>query len=383
MTLRVLNVNDSLDRKAGGGMAERTFQMTRFLARHGTLCEVLTIDSEQLDAQRIEALKPAEISVLPCLWRRFNVPRWNWREIRRAVEGADIVHLMGHWSVLNAMVYLAVRRAGKPYVVCAAGALPLFGRSKCLKRFYNLIVGNAIIRNASGWIAVTEGEFPQFEEYGIPSSRVTVLPNGVSEEDFPVVDVAEFKRRQGLPDAPIILFMGRLNPIKGPDLLLQAFLMARHSFPTYHLVFVGPDGGMLASLRETIERTGMGGIVHFLGYLGGADKSAAYRMASLLVVPSRQEAMSIVAIEAGICGVPVLLTDQCGFGAIRSVDARLEVSASVAGVADGLTGLLAKPGVLEPLSPVWSRFVDREYSWTSLAPEYVKLYQNILTGQTG
>ena len=74
MTLRVLNINDSLDQKTGGGMAERTFQMSRFLARHGVLCEVLTIDSEQLDAQRIEALKPAKVSVLPCLWRRFNVP---------------------------------------------------------------------------------------------------------------------------------------------------------------------------------------------------------------------------------------------------------------------------------------------------------------------
>lgn len=383
MTVRVLNINDSLDQKTGGGMAERTFQMSRFLARYGVLCEVLTIDSEQLDAQRIEALNPAKVSVLPCRWRRFNVPRWSQESIRRAVEDADIIHLMGHWSVLNAMAYLAIRREGKPYVVCPAGALPLFGRSKWLKRFYNLIIGNSLIRNASGWIAVTEGEFPQFEEYGVPSSRVTVIPNGVSEEDFPVVDVAEFKRRHGLPDGGMILFMGRLNPIKGPDLLLQAFLKARHAFPNYHLVFAGPDGGMLASLRETVERAGMSRIVHFLGHVGGADKSAAYRMASLLVVPSRQEAMSIVAIEAGICGVPVLLTDQCGFREIRSLDARLEVPASVVGIADGLTSLLVEPQVLEKLSPVWSSFVDRKYSWVSLVPEYIKLYQNILAGPAG
>lgn len=380
MTIRILNVNDTLDLKTGGGTAERTFQMSRFLARQGAFCEVLTIASEQLDKQRIEALKPAKVSVLPCLWRRFNVPRWNWQTIRRAVEEADLIHLMGHWSVLNAMAYLAIRRAAKPYVVCPAGALPLFGRSKWLKRFYNLVIGNAIIANASGWIAVTEGEFPQFEAYGIPSSRVTVIPNGVSEEDFPVVDAFEFKRRYGLPDAPMILFMGRLNLIKGPDLLLQAFLSARQSFPEYHLVFAGPDGGMLADLRETVERAGASGIVHFPGYLGGADKSAAYRMASLLVVPSRQEAMSIVAIEAGICGVPALLTDQCGFEKIRSLDARLEVPASVAGIADGLTGLLAEPEVLQKLSPLWSSFVERNYSWEALVPAYIKLYQNIVTG---
>ncbi|MBI5006898.1 MAG: glycosyltransferase [Nitrosomonadales bacterium] len=378
--MRILNVNDMLDLKTGGGTAERTFQMSRFLARQGASCEVLTIDSPHLDAQRIEALKPAKASVLPCLLRRFKVPRWRPATIRRAVEGADIVHLMGHWSVLNAAVYLAARRAGKPYVVCPAGALPLFGRSRWLKRVYNLFIGAAIVRNASGWIAVTAGEFPQFEEYGVSRSRVSVIPNGVSAEDFPDVDVAEFRRRNGLPDAPIILFMGRLNPIKGPDLLLQAFLHARKAFPHHHLVFAGPDGGMLASLRETAAHSGAGGMVHFIGYVGGADKSAAYRMADLLVVPSRQEAMSIVAIEAGICGVPVLLTDQCGFGEIRAIDERLEVPATVQGIAEGLSRLLAEPGVLERLSPAWSGFVERKYSWTALAPEYLKLYQRILAG---
>ena len=380
MTLRILNVNDLLDLKTGGGTAERTFQMSRFLTLQGACCEVLTIDTGHLDAQRIEALQPARVFVLPCLLRRFKIPRWRSATIRRAVEKADIVHLMGHWSVLNVIVYLAARRAGKPYVVCPAGALPLFGRSRWLKRFYNLAIGNSIVRNASGWIAVTEGEFPQFEEYGVPRTRVTVIPNGVSAEDFPSVDIAEFRRRHGLPDAPTILFMGRLNPIKGPDLLLQAFLNSRQAFPEHHLVFAGPDGGMLAKLREAAERSGMGGMVHFIGYVGGADKSAAYRMADLLVVPSRQEAMSIVAIEAGICGVPVLLTDQCGFGEIRAIDERLEVPVSVSGIADGLVSLLAEPGVLEKLSPTWASFVDRKYSWIALVPEYLKLYQRILSG---
>lgn len=378
MTLRILNVNDMLDLETGGGTAERTFQMSRFLARQDAACRVLTIDSKHLDAQRVEALKPASVSVLPSLWRRFNVPRGGWSTVRKCVEEADIIHLMCHWSILNALVYAAARRAGKPYVVCPAGALPMFGRSRWLKRLYNLIVGNAIIRNASGWIAVTESELPQFEEYGVPASRVTVIPNGVSGEDFPAVDVAEFRRRHGLPDAPVILFMGRLNPIKGPDLLLQAFLAARHAFPEHHLVFAGPDGGMLAGLRETVERSGAGGFVHFLGYVGGADKSAAYHMADLLVVPSRLEAMSIVAIEAGICGVPVLLTDQCGFGEIRSIDARLEVPASASGIADGLARLLGEPGVLKALVPAWSDFVGRKYSWTSLAPAYLRLYRHIL-----
>ncbi|HLP97532.1 MAG TPA: glycosyltransferase [Sideroxyarcus sp.] len=378
MSLRILNVNDMLDLETGGGTAERTFQMSRSLARQGVECEVLTIDTAALDVRRIAAASPARVTVLPALWPRFKLPRGGWSIVRRAVAAADIVHLMGHWSMLNAMVYVAARRAGKPYVVCPAGALPIFGRSKWLKRLYNLIIGNAIIRNASGWIAVTASEFPQFESYDIDASRVKVIPNGVSIEDFPATDIVEFRHRHGLADAPVILFMGRLNPIKGPDLLLQAFSNARHAFPQYHLVFAGPDGGMLDQLRGMAEQAGLGKIVHFLGHVSGADKSAAYRMADLLVVPSRQEAMSIVAIEAGICGVPVLMTDQCGLGEIRSVDARLEVPPSAAGLAEGLTSLLTDHGSLKQLASAWSDLVESRFAWTSLVPAYTGLYRDIL-----
>ncbi len=381
MTLRILNVNDMLDLKSGGGTADRTFQMSRSLARQGAHCTVLTIDSEHLDAKRIEELKPAKVFVLARLMKRFHVPQWNWKLIADAVNNTDVIHLMGHWSVLNALVYLAARRTKKPYVVCPAGALPLFGRSKLLKYFYNLIVGKAIIRNASGWIAVTKSEFPQFVKYGVGSSQITVIPNGVSEEDFPFDDIAAFKLRHGLPDVPIILFMGRLAPIKGPDLLLKAFIQSRHTFPAYHLVFVGPDGGMLAGLREMVVRAGISELVHFLGYIGGIDKSSAYRMASLLVIPSRQEAMSIVAIEAGICGVPVLLTDQCGLSEIRSIDARLEVNASVDGIANGLASLLTGPENLEKIASAWHSFVARNFAWKSLTKKYFRLYENILAAK--
>lgn len=376
--MHVLNVNASIDLESGGGNAERTFQMSRFLAKQGVQCTVLTLDIG-LDKSRVASLEPAHAVVLPCLWKRYYVPGLKWKTIRRVVDEADFIHLMGHWSVLNAVVYLAICLAGKPYAVCPAGALPLFGRSGRMKRFYNLIIGNAIIRNASAWIAVTVGEFPHFEAYGISSSRVTVIPNGVSEENFPITDIQAFLNRRGLPDAPLILFMGRLNPIKGPDLLLQAFIHARSRLPGFHLVFAGPDGGMLAQLSEMVEREGITEQVHFLGYVSGEDKSAAYRSAKLLVVPSRQEAMSIVALEAGICGTPVLLTDQCGFSDVCLLDARLEVPATITGLAEGLINLLSDKDVLDKVMPVWRDFVAQRYAWNDIVvTSYLELYRHIL-----
>jgi glycosyltransferase involved in cell wall biosynthesis len=375
--MHVLNVNFSIDLKKGTGTAERTFQMSRQLAKRGVQCSVLTMNTG-LDPDRIGALAPARLILVDSLWERFNVPRIRWKEIKKLVGEADIVHLMSHWSVLNAVVYVAARSIGKSYVVCPAGALPLFGRSRWLKWIYNLIVGNAIIRNASAWIAVTEAEFPHFESYGIARSKVVVIPNGVSAQDFPLADLSSFLQRYQLPDAPLILFMGRLNLIKGPDLLLRAFIRARSRLQNHHLVFAGADAGMMPMLRKLITDAGMESNVHFLGHVDGGDKSSAYRCATLLVVPSRQEAMSIVALEAGICGTPVLLTDQCGFSDIGSVDSRLEVPATEAGIAEGLNRLLADPATLAQVGPRWSEFVEQRYTWEVIVGRYLTLYAGLV-----
>lgn len=375
--MHILNVNSSLDFKTGGGTAERTFQMSRFLAISGMQCSVLTIDTG-LDAARINALNPAKVITLPLFIRRFYIPIFNWKHIKSLVEQADIIRLMGHWSVLNTIVYTAARTSHKPYVVCPAGALPLFGRSLWLKRIYNFFIGKKIIKNASAWIAITSAELPHFVQYGIPADQVVVIPNGVSKEDFPLVDVNAFRTAKKLPFKPTILFMGRLNLIKGPDLLLQAFARVKKHLTDYHLVFAGPDEGMMPELIKIAAQESISDRVHFLGFVNGQEKAAAYQMAKLLVVPSRQEAMSIVALEAGICGIPVMLTDQCGFGQIKTISPELEVTADVTGIADGLVKLLNNDNTLEFAAKSFQKLVHENYTWDSIVNNYLELYQKII-----
>ena len=92
--MRVLNVNSTLDLRAGGGTAERTFQMSRHLALHGVSTTVLTLDIE-LDEQRKLALARAKVVAVPCMWQRFYFPLGGLGVIRKLVAGADEIHLMG------------------------------------------------------------------------------------------------------------------------------------------------------------------------------------------------------------------------------------------------------------------------------------------------
>jgi len=376
--LKVLNVNTSIDLRRGGGTAERTFQMSRHIGKESDIeCTVLTLDID-ITQSRLESLYPARVVLVRCIWERFYIPLPQLTRIRDLVANADIVHLMGHWSVLNIIVYFACRSLNKPYVVCPAGTLPIFGRSKLFKKTYNILIGKNIIRDAAACIAVTTAERDDFREYGVNPRNVIVIPNGVNPQDFPEVDKDVFLGKFGLRGVPFLLFMGRLNLIKGPDILLEAFVNIADAHPDLHLVFAGPDEGMLRTLMRSASAAGLVDRIHFVGYLMGDDKSAAYRTAKLLVVPSRHEAMSIVAVEAGICCLPVLLTDQCGFSEVREVDVRLEVPATKEGVALGLTSLLNTGATLPALSEKWGAFVRRNFTWSNLGPRYYQLYRIIL-----
>ncbi len=277
--MKVLNVNTFINNKTGGGTAERTLQINRALVREKIKCKILTIDVG-LSQKRTGDKEDPGVIALACLLKRFYVPRFSYKSLKSIIKEFDIIHLMNHWTCINAIVYLISMKLNKPYVVCPAGALPIFGRSKILKKIYNWIIGNRIIRDASGHIAISVNEIRHFQKYGVEPDKVSLIPNGIDPEDFKSSDVDNFRQKFGLNDSPFILFVGRLNAIKGPDLLLYAFRNLNEVFSDYHLVFAGPDGGMLSELKNKSEEMEIAHRVHFTGYLGGEEKSSAYSAAS-------------------------------------------------------------------------------------------------------
>ena len=374
--MKILNVNAVLDPVLGGGTAERTFQMSRFLARASVDCTVLTLDLG-LGAERLEALHPAKSCVLHCTLPRFYLFALPEPRIEALVREADVVHLMGHWTMLNAVVARECRRQSKPYAVCPAGALPIYGRSRWLKKLYNLLAGRQLIRGAAACIAIACNELEHYSAYGISADRVTMIPNGIDAAEFDHADDAAFRSKFGLPDSPFVLFLGRLAPIKGPDLLLEAYLGLAAAYPDMHLVFAGPDGGMLDSLRTRTTNAGFSNRIHFIGAVSGADKSRAYHAATLLAIPSRQEAMSIVVLEAGICGTPVLITDRCGFDEIVDAGGGRVVNASAEGLQAGLAEMLSTREKLPAMGSALRLFTQENYLWTSIVEQYVALFERL------
>jgi glycosyltransferase involved in cell wall biosynthesis len=370
--MRVLSVSALIDPVSGGGTAERTLQLARAMSRTEIGVCVLATDAGLGSSPRRPDVGRAELSLLPCRNERFLVPRDDGR-IERHVREADVVHLCNHWTVLNLMVQRVARKLGRPWAVCPAGALPLFGRSRLLKRAYNAIGGRALVEQARGWVAITRRETADFAPYGVDPAKVQVIPNGIEPSDYAQGDARTFRERFQLGADKMVLFVGRLNAIKGPDLLLEGFLAQA---PAARLVFLGPDSGMQAELEARVRARNAADRVVFAGWLGGADKVAAYRAADLVVVPSRQEAMSLVALEAGACGKPVLLTDRCGFDEAGASGGARVVPADAQAIGAALFDLIKDPALPE-MGQRLRNLILRDYTWDAAVKRYAALFERI------
>lgn len=376
--MKILNVNMSIAPIRGGGTAERTVQMANALAELGHESYLLTLNLE-INELRQKELQKVKLVTLPCLIERIYLPIPALKTISDLVSNADIIHLMGHWTILNAIVYFYIRKFKKKYVICPAGALPIFGRSKFVKKLYNFIVGNNIVKNSNAQIVITMDEISHLASYGVAPNNAVWIPNGINSEVLQDQDDSNFRKTYELDNFPFLLYIGRLNPIKGPDLLLEAFCSVKNNFPNLHLVMAGPDEGMLTSLKKMAKSAHVEERVHFVGHISGKVKSNGLHAAKLMVIPSRQEAMSIVVLEGGIVGLPVLLTDQCGLNNLAGINAGIIVPASVEGIRNGLLNNLGDEERLKMFGDNLKAHVFDNYLWSEIVKKIETLYKKILS----
>ncbi len=382
--MNILLVNHLLDPHSGGGTAERTLQLARFLAFKNEKCTVLALNIG-LIPKIYKDLGTARLKAIPCLNRRYFIPYVSLGQIRRWITKSDLVYLSGHWTLLNAMVYLACRQLKKPYLFCPAGALNRFGRSHRLKIWYERLVGKGIINNSSLCIAITLDERKEFLERGVPVHKIVVLPNGVDPNQYtlsnPKDEMQEFRSKYLINQAPYILFLGRLNKIKGPDLLLEAFASVLHQFPDYLLVMAGPDEGLMTDLLGRAKELGISSKIRFPGFLSGTQKTAALMAARLLVIPSRHDAMSIVVLEAGICGCPVMFTDKCGLSEVLGAGAGIQTEVSKVSIEKALSRFLGDSNSLDLLASLLKNLVNENYLWSLQAQRFIELAHSVVDGE--
>lgn len=233
------------------------------------------------------------------------------RAVRRAVRrlSPDVVH--AHWWFPSGLSCAWAGNA-RPLVVTLHGSdVRLAAQSPLARAAYRYVAARAAaVTSVSGWLAATAGTFARRVE-------VAVAP-------MPV-DLGLFRPRDGVAPTPSVLFVGRLNAQKGVRDLLAAMEVVQAEV-TLDIVGDGPDR---AALEQGARSAALDGRVRWHGALPQAAVAPLYRDASVVAIPSRDEGLGLVAVEAQLSGVPVVAYRSGGVAEL---------------IEDGVTGLLVPPG---------------------------------------
>ncbi|HLB64479.1 MAG TPA: glycosyltransferase [Anaerolineales bacterium] len=249
-----------------------------------------------------------------------------------------------------------------------------------------------LLREADRVVASTQAELAQFQWlYKVDTSRVVVIPPGVDPGRFYPIHPDEAKEFVGIPaGSQLLLFVGRIEPLKGIDTLLEAVSilerkgwMARRSLC---LAVIGGDPEVnpekmteeMKRLQELREKLGLDQLVTFLGRRDQDTLPYYYSAAEAVVVPSHYESFGLVALEAMACGTPVVASETGGLVfLVRDGETGFHVPVGDATALAEKVGLLIRDGDLRARLGRQAVAYAQRFAWPLIADQIVELYHSL------
>ena len=245
-----------------------------------------------------------------------------------------------------------------------------------------------VIALADCVIAATPYEFDDLlEHYGASPERLRLSPPGVDHRLFSPGDRGDARRRLGMGDEPIVLFVGRIQAHKGVDTAIRMLaampsLVAAGLGPPQLAIVGGPSGphgeDELEHLRSLATDLGLSHRVRFVPPQPHNQLADFYRAADVLVMPSRSESFGLVAVEAQACGLPVVATRVGGLAyTVADTESGLLVDGhEPEPFAAAVTAILDHPEFGETLAAGASKFAAR-FSWPVAADRFDGIYEQL------
>lgn len=302
----------------------------------------------------------------------------------RLVPSIDVVHTQGPFVYPTYAAGRAAIRHRKSLAYSQRGSFNgealRFRAMK--KRLYLAALEKPIMRRADVLVALTEAERASYRAIGM-DTPIAVVPNGTEIPARRPDAAARIQSAFGIaPDAPMVLFLGRLHPSKGVDTLLDAFLQVMDGVPRAVLVIAGPDEwDMQARWRQQTTRFDQGTRVHFPGMISGDVKADILARADLFCLPSATEGFSNAVLEALASATAVMLSPACNFPEVEPAQAGVIVAADAGRMAAAMRNLLDRPAALRAMGENGRRFVEAHYSWDGITDRLAEVYARIVAAR--
>lgn len=386
--MKVLNVIPSLS-AAHGGPTSAMECLERALLRQGVTIETATTDDDgpgaHLARPRAQPVRENGVTrrYFPKILEFYKVSPGFARWISRHVSDYDLVHVHALFSFTSTAATFAARRAGVPYIVRPLGSLMRYGlarRRPFFKRLSIRLVEGRMLRHADAVHVTSNAELEQTRELGLPI-RCVQIPLAV-EIVLPETPERLFDRYPELRGKRIVLFIGRLDPVKNIEALLSAMSSCLEEVPDAVLVVGGSGRGAYQdSLRSLAARLGLAGRVIWTGHMDQATKAAALRSAAVFALVSHSENFGIAAAEALAAGVPCVLSTGVAIAReVADAGAGLEVAPEAGAIAAAFIRLLNDEAARAIAARRALEFSEQSYSLDHVGKQISRLYSDIVSG---
>lgn len=368
--MRVIHVVPAVTEEASGP----SYSVTR-------LCESLIATGTDVRLAALDwahmPVRPGYLTSFPLGWgpRRLGVsPQMNrWLEDEVASGKNDIVHNHSLWMMPNVYSGWACRAGRCRLVVSPRGTLSrwAFGRNRLQREIFWRLLQRPAIAQADCFHATAESEYEDIRRLGF-RQPVCILSNGIDLP--PLKRESDGGRRQ-------LLFLGRIHPVKGVDVLLRAWQAVERRFPEWELHVAGPDNnGYLPAMQALAAQLRLERVV-FRGSLFGEEKWCAYRAASLFVLPTHSENFGMTVAEALAAGTPAIVTKGAPWGELEKQGAGWWIDIGVDPlVACFEQALPASPERLRDMGRAGHEWMSRDFSWDRIGAQFSATYRWLLEG---
>lgn len=384
--MKILHVTASLSPNYGGP-AHVVRELTESLAENGNQVTIYTLDAfEEKGANANKYLiKGVEV-------KRFRTNKMMsfghsfelFRELKKNIKNFDIVHVHSIYYAYGIMVRKLCKKYKIPYIITPHGSLNsyIYQRKKIKKRLYEFMFENKNMNDSQALHFTAAEESMQANGYAKKCNKI-VIPNGLKLSDYLIPSHFDKTIKTKFPstgDKQIILFLGRITPVKGLDILIDAFEMLLKENNNTHLIIAGPDQGNYKKvLLNLCHKKNILNNVTFTGILNSVEKLYFLKESDLLVLPSYSENFGMVAIEALACRTPIIISDQ--------VNIWREIEENGAGVITKCDSTELKTAILTLISNEEKKkeisengflLVNEIYNWKKISKNYLFEYDKII-----
>jgi glycosyltransferase involved in cell wall biosynthesis len=299
-------------------------------------------------------------------------------ELPVKLASGAVVHLHGLWQPSFVAAARRCREQHVPYIVSPHGMLePWAWRHKWWKKWpYYLAVEKRLLRGAAALLATGDQEAARLRDR-LPGQRVETLPLGLTGQARPDYEAAR-ARLGWMSEERVLLFLSRLHPKKGLELLLEALASLRADAPL-RLVVVG-DGGAdyVQSLKALAERLASRlPRIDWIGPVWGEKRWPYFQGADLFCLPTYSENFGLAVLEALQVGTPVLTTRTTPWGSRLEPPRGFICDPESGSVAEALQKWLAGPSAAPAVREAIAEWAHERFAWESLTDSYVALYRAV------